>query len=131
MTPADLKKIITSAISEQIGEYEYSNGHKSQAIAVGNVPNDVKVMGLEVIIPNFPDVPKSNQCGDTYIHREERWQIELILHGSDRALFYTAIDRLLRCLPRAEGRDIPQNSPLNTLPRYLITFRHSDGYERI
>ena len=131
MTPAHIRKCIVGVIPEQVGTYTYSNGFSTEAIAVGNIPNDIKVTGIEVIIPNFPQVPQSLQTGDVFVHREEKWVIEIVNHGEDKGSFYTAIDRLLRFFPRAKGTDIPQNSILNSLPRFQLTLVHSDGYRKI
>jgi hypothetical protein len=129
MTPSELKSYVQQAISAQIGTYIYNNGFTCPAIAVGQIPNEIKVVGIEVIIPNFPRIPQSFQAGDIFMHREERWTIEVVNHGKDKAAWYTTIDRLLRYFPRTNGIDIPQANPLTSLPRYQLTIVHSDGYK--
>jgi hypothetical protein len=131
MTPAELKNQIQSVLPTQLGKYTYSNGFTTPAIAVGQVPNEIEVTGIEIIIPNFPTIPESLQAGDTFIHRQERWVIEIVNHGSDKANFYTVIDRLMRYFPRSRGVNVPQSNPLNSLPRYQLTIIYSDGYRLI
>ncbi|MGL6342701.1 MAG: hypothetical protein ACRC80_26625 [Waterburya sp.] len=131
MTPKKLKDHIVYCIGDDMGSYTYKNGVTEKAIAVGNIPNDVKVTGIEVILPIFPNYSKSNQYGDTYHHREEKWEVHLILHSQDKGLFYSTIDKLLRYFSRSYGVFLPPNSITRSLPQYTLTIIHSDAYRKI
>lgn len=130
MNPATIKKHVLEAIPNQIGTYTYVNGYQGVAIAIGNPPNDITVSGVEVIIPNFPTISKSHQYGYTH-HRCERWKLVVINHGQSKDNWFTAIDRILRYFPNCSGVDIPQSDPLKSLPMYVITVSHGDGYEGV
>ncbi|MGV2830601.1 hypothetical protein [Myxosarcina sp. GI1(2024)] len=131
MTPKELKDLIIEAIPDQLGTYTYPNGHTDRAIAIGNPPNNLKVSGVEVIIPNFPTTENNYLYGDTYFHRCEKWKVAIVNHGNDKGNWFTAIDRLHRFFHRSYGNDVPQSDPLKTLPMYVLTIRADGISERI
>ena len=129
MTPAILKQHIEKAIAPYIGTYTYKNGYQTQAISVGNPENDLKVDGLEIIIPNFPKIIKSNQSG-RFSHREELWDICIIKRSEqDKGKFYQAVDSLLGYFPRCYGNEILQSDIMKTYHQYCLTIKYGKSVD--
>ncbi|MGK7892349.1 MAG: hypothetical protein AB4372_01530 [Xenococcus sp. (in: cyanobacteria)] len=131
LTPASLREHIKRAIGDYIGTYTYlSNNAVVDAIAVGNPPNDIKVTGIEVILPNYPNVPSSYQ-GGTAIHSVEHWEVVLINHNDTKANFFLAIRGMFDYFPRKRGYDVPQSSITESLPQYNFTIIYGRGYDLV
>lgn len=129
MTPLELRDKLKIALADQLGTYvNPKNNYTEPAIIIGNRNNQYKVTGLEVVLPWFPDVPKSLwSAGDIY--REEHWNLYLILHSGNK--LSEAVDILYRICPQSRGVYLPQNDIVGSLPQYRFTLIHKDLYNGI
>ncbi len=105
----------------------HESGLIDPAIAIGNPPSDIKITGLECLLPIFPDT-RSEWAGVS-IHSEETWDILLIQRDVAPGQFFTihtAAHRLRCFFATSEGAYMPQDDLLGSYPQYRVTFTRSD-----
>ena len=120
-----LKNKIETGLSDVIGTYTYSNGYSRSAIAVGNPPNELKVEGLEVILPLMPE-GTGVWLSDSILSKDN-WTIYLIQReGCTAQDFVTACTRMKRFFYNANFNFIPQSETIGTYNQFVISYSHTD-----
>lgn len=118
-------------VNTEIGTYTSVDGNVDPAIAIGNIPDNVDVDGIEfVIVSLFPSLSYSITTNH-FNHRKEEWNVDIVNHSDDDVLFITVIDKLLKSkVPfRTTGNFIPISDPFKQLPRYRLNICTSDAYK--
>lgn len=113
-----------------LGTYTYEDsGLVEPSISIGNPPDDIKVVGLEVILPLFPDTV--NEWTTENVHTVETWHIDLYqrtpIEGQSMTL-PAAVHRLRCYFKSSSGSNIPQAQILGNYPGYHFSFVREDGY---
>jgi hypothetical protein len=117
---------IKPALQDLLGTYTYPNGYTRPAISVGNPQNNLKVSGLEIVLPMLPENEKSIWLSNT-IYYEDCWDIRLLQRdGCDNETFLEACNRLRRYFPRSHSNYIPQDTNIGNYPMFVISYRHED-----
>ena len=139
MTPGRLRNLFIRIAPDLIGTYTYKEGFVTEAIAIDNVPNDVEVNGIEIIIPGNPRLAKGVNRSSRRTSICQLWDIEFINHDSDKKgslankdKFFEIIQRCLLSLPRISfGTPIRQSDPVKSLQRYRLTLKYSDSMDNL
>lgn len=125
LTSTKLSEKIKTALSDVIGTYTYPNDYTRSAIAVGNPPNEVKVSGLEVIIPMMPKGTADWLSDSLYIR--DTYEIYLVKReGCTPSDFVEACSRMRRFFYNADFQYIPQNETIGSFEQYVIKYKHED-----
>jgi len=133
-TPINVKDYFETNLGTYLGTYTYPSGYQRTAIAIGNPQNDVDVKGVELVLPFFPEIEESFVLNEQRLnerHQQQTWDLYFIHHYTSQQRFdqnfadaiQTTINHLLR---DCNGTYLPQDSRIENLPQYRITFRFSD-----
>ena len=91
MLPVDLKNIVYTVISEDIGTYKINNNQICPAIWIGTPPNNTQKSGLEILIP----VTASKFFKQGGIN-EIVWEVYLIQHKTGNQRLHIAAQKLMK-----------------------------------
>jgi hypothetical protein len=123
VTPKFIKDSILRACYPYIGTYELSNGTVIQAIAVGDIPDDTKVTGVEIRIPIVPRISTSFLAGTTYTFQKQSWDIHILIRdGNNKTNFFEATQRMLKYFtPHCSYVDIPRGDMTRSYNHGVLT----------
>lgn len=123
-----LKSILEILLDANLGTYSYPNGFTRRAIAIGNPPSDIRVQGLEVILPMFPDT--KNMGYSNTIVRCAEWEITLVMRdGCTPQDFIEATEQLSRTFVKSYGSFVPESSIVSSYAQYIFRFDHVDLHQ--
>lgn len=117
MTTSELKTILSTMLTAQLGEYA-SGDWTTPAISEGEPPSAWTVTGLEVVIDVIPElrqVPAYARGAVVETHR-----VRIISRGA-LVETHAALRRILARWPTAQARAIPPNERLGVLSQHSIT----------
>ena len=92
-TPLFFVDCIKSLIPEFLGTYTYPNGFVTEAVGVGNTLGDIKVEGLEVIVPVIADIAYSTPTTGNLIYFDDCLNLTFIQRDQDVANLFQAVDK--------------------------------------
>lgn len=119
MTSTELRTILASLLSAQLGEYTTASGATQTALFVGEPPNDWMADGLEVVIDPVPDwrqVPAYQRGAEVH-----EIGVRLVSHGNALADLATAEQRIAQRWVGVTRRRIPADEQLGILAQSTIT----------
>lgn len=129
LTPRILQEILKAVLEDEIGTYTYCDSNfTTEAISIGNPPNDVSVDGLEVIIPIYPDV-YSEQNG-RFTGAEQYWDICLIERLGGSGKIFQAVPKLLDLFYCAKGYYSRQQDAVGEYEMYRVEFKIVNSTDR-
>jgi len=107
-------------LSSYLGTYTYKNGYTSLASCIGAPEEGIKVTGVELIIPLFPDT-KDEWTGCGEVSREEKWTLILVQHSGNK--LRDAADVLSRTFSSGIVVYTPASSTTKSYPMIRVTFK--------
>jgi hypothetical protein len=118
-----LMTYLKGILEDQLGTYQYPNGFTGPAISIDGAGTQVKVAGIEVILPRFPDLDNVSFVGSG-MHREKCWTLFIIQRSGNK--LEEAVDRLTRFIPIGRGYYSPKNDVIGSFPQYRYKFKTFD-----
>lgn len=115
-----LRQDLQTLLSDLVGEYSWTGGLTTLAIAVRSgdetlAPN-TRVVGLEVVIDRVPSLDPQPAYSSPVV--VQSWQVDLVQwSGSNLA---EAQQRLAQAYPNAVFRSLPPSSTLGTLEQVQV-----------
>ena len=125
----NLMEMVKSVLVNQLGTYIYPSGYTCPSVSVDNPENNIKIQGVEAIIPLSASAYESRWLSGKKVFRKEKWQIILVDHpygDNYESKLISANDRLSRFLPNSTSIYVPANSIYKSLPQCVIKFCYED-----
>ncbi len=128
---ARLRQILIDQVGTSVGTYPWENGSVTPAIAVGNPPNNIKVGGIEIILPLLPRIISSVRTSFD-VRTLEEYTIHIYQHDESSAgyeQFYLLVTNLFGAFFNMTGYDIPKSSIPDSRLGYCMKLRIDNCYE--